>query len=294
MSRKKGNNKNFSPASGIASANNQSVVMSTISAQPSAFKPHVQTFPNVMRCSMRYAWTGNMATATGVNTVQVFRLNSLYDPDFTGAGAQPKYFDTLCAASGSTAPYAYYRVRRTHFRVTFMNPSTTSTAAGYAFAQVYNTNPMSTSSTIADLFETVNCRAAPLATSGNGPFSIVGIEGSVDHAKLWAVKDWEDDEDFVAPYNSNPAAVSFVQVGVRAADDTTAFTLRVVVQLVFEVEMYSLNNAGLSAVRRAIIDAPAEPPVPVKAVLACGGSKPQIAEKPVCGAACSCGRTPSS
>lgn len=294
MTRKNSNKRNAgSRETGLRSANNQPVVMSTLTAQPSGFMPHVQTFPNVMRTWMRYAWSGTLTTSAGVNVVQDFRLNSLYDPDFTGAGAQPKYYDTLCGASGSLAPYGFYRVRRTLFRVTIMNTSTTSTVGAYGFAQVFNANPVGTTSTIADLFETVNCRAANVAPSGNGAFSVVSIDGSCDHAKLWAVKDWEDDEDFTGAYNGNPAAVSFLRCGVRAADDTTAITLRVMVQLVFETEMYSLNNAGLSAVRRSLIEGASAASAPVKPVESVGGSKPVVAANSATGVACKCGRTHS-
>ncbi len=245
MSRKKGNG---GAQTGLRSANKQPVVMQSLTLQPSAFRPAAQTFPNVMKTTMRWAWAGALATQAGASTVQVFRLNSLYDPDFTGAGSQPKYFDTLCAASGGTAPYSYYRVRRTHFRACFVNPNSTAATSSYGFCQVYTVNPMSTTAAFQDFFENVNLRTGILTANGNNN-SVFNVEGSVDHAALWAVKDWEDNEDFQAPYNSNPAAVTYLQVGVRAQDDTTVATMRVIVQLVYEVEMFSLNNAGLSAVR---------------------------------------------
>ncbi len=227
--------------------------MQSIGLQPRAFKPAFQTFPNVMKTTMRWAWAGALATAAGSSTVQVFRLNSLYDPDFTGAGSQPKYFDTLCAASGSTAPYGYYRVKRTHFRVCFVNPNSTASTSSYAFCQPYTVNPMSTTAQLQDLFENVQVLTGVLGVNGNNN-SVFNIEGSVDHAAMWAVRDWEDNEDFTAPYNSNPAMVTYLQVGVRAQDDTTVATMRVFVQLCYEVEMFSLNNAGLSAVKAAVLE----------------------------------------
>lgn len=284
MSRSKGKSKQ---AAGLRSANTQPVVITQIGGSPKAFMPEVQTFPNVTRTRMRYAWTGSLATQAGANTTQVFRLNSLYDPDQTGAGAQPKYFDTLCAASGGTAPYQYYRVKKTHFRVMFTNPSSSSSTASYAFCQVYSTNALGASSTIADLFETVNCSCAQLAPAGNGPFSVASLEGRVDHAKLWGVKDFDDNEDFVGVYNGNPAMVSYLMVGVRSADDTTVATMRVVVQLVFEVEFYSLNNAGLSAIRSAL-DAVSSEALQVAKVSE--QPKPVVGLKQVTGVVCACNR----
>ena len=39
-----------------------------------------------------------------------YRGNSCQDPDLTGIGAQPRYFDTFCGPQDSSAPYGNYNV----------------------------------------------------------------------------------------------------------------------------------------------------------------------------------------
>lgn len=39
-----------------------------------------------------------------------FRGNSLYDPDYTGIGSQPRYVDTFLGANDTSAPYGRYTV----------------------------------------------------------------------------------------------------------------------------------------------------------------------------------------
>lgn len=58
-----------------------------------------------MRQTLTYVDQFDLSSA-GVAAVQVFNLNSLFDPDRTGAGHQPRYFDQLAAL------YGRYRVDR--------------------------------------------------------------------------------------------------------------------------------------------------------------------------------------
>ena len=42
---------------------------------------------------------------TDVPAEQRYRGNSMYDPDFTGIGSQPRWYDTFMGASGGSQPY---------------------------------------------------------------------------------------------------------------------------------------------------------------------------------------------
>lgn len=203
------------------------------------------TFPNVLRTNMRWTQDFSMTTSAGASTIQDLRLTSLYDPNFTGAGSQPKYFDTLCGASGSTAPYGQYRVLKSHYRVQFINGNTGATSGFYGFVQPFIQNPVSAASTIAYTLDSNNLAYVVGGPSGNMS-SNQGISGTVDIAKFVGVKDLRDDEDLLAAYNANPALNVFLRCGVRAQDDITVFTMRILVTLCYEVELLTLNDAGNS------------------------------------------------
>jgi len=56
--------------------------------------------------------------AAGAGTFQVYRTNDLYDPDFTGVGHQPMFFDQLCS---STGPYLNFVVPSAEFDLRISN-----------------------------------------------------------------------------------------------------------------------------------------------------------------------------
>jgi hypothetical protein len=57
--------------------------------------------------TLRYVDMYLLSSSSGSVVTQVTRVNSLFDPDLTGTGHQPRGFDQLCS---STGPYATYRV----------------------------------------------------------------------------------------------------------------------------------------------------------------------------------------
>jgi hypothetical protein len=67
--------------------------------------------------------------AVGVGTYHVFRLNDLFDPDFTIAGGQPIGRDVMATL------YERYKVFHTKVRVTFVNDTGATVRVGYALSQ---------------------------------------------------------------------------------------------------------------------------------------------------------------
>lgn len=72
-------------------------------------------FPDRYITKLRYTSFVLKTSTTGTISKQAYRANSVYDPDLTGAGAQPLYFDQLAAV------YDQYTVIKSKIRVQFMN-----------------------------------------------------------------------------------------------------------------------------------------------------------------------------
>jgi hypothetical protein len=79
-----------------------------------------ETFPAKFRTSLVYQdcdFSLSPAIGNGYYDTHVFRGNSVYDPDYTGVGVQPYYFDNLAAI------YNRYRVISSTIVVTLMSDS---------------------------------------------------------------------------------------------------------------------------------------------------------------------------
>jgi len=80
-------------------------------------------FPDRLRTKLHYCDVINLASSAGTPGLWQFRMNSLFDPDYSGLGHQPQWYDQLSAV------YSFYRVLGSKITVTFIpgNVSDTET-----------------------------------------------------------------------------------------------------------------------------------------------------------------------
>lgn len=77
--------------------------------------------PDVLFTKFKYAGNFQINCSTGgIPGTRLFRMNSLYDPDLTGAGSQPYLFDQLVTSSDGTGLYQRYTVFASKIVVRFM------------------------------------------------------------------------------------------------------------------------------------------------------------------------------
>lgn len=88
---------------------------------PALVKMGRQGFPLRLQATLRYAQNVTLTIpAAGTTISQVFRCNGMYDPDFTGTGHQPFYFDQYMAI------YDHFNVMRS--TITCMASATSASA----------------------------------------------------------------------------------------------------------------------------------------------------------------------
>lgn len=79
-------------------------------------------FPWRIRMKHTYIHNKNMVSSTGAGVQeQVYRLNGMYDPDYTGVGTQPNFFDDMSTI------YGRYRVRGVKVRICLVPRALTGT-----------------------------------------------------------------------------------------------------------------------------------------------------------------------
>lgn len=75
-------------------------------------------FPTKLKVRHKYVDTVNLSGTAGALVAYQFRCNGMYDPDYTGTGHQPLYFDQL------TGIYNHYTVTKAWLRITVLPTST--------------------------------------------------------------------------------------------------------------------------------------------------------------------------
>ncbi len=180
-------------------------------------------------------------TAAGAGAHYVYALGGMYDPDFTGVGSQPMWFDQLLTVSG---PYLKYRVTDASVVVTFAN-NTNGNVYVYWNATVSSATPASL----------VAAQQKPFSqfallnpnTSGRGQrvfrarFDLAKILGITRNHLL-------NDDYYAGSYTANPLSQPYLQVGVFAAPGGAVVgQVNVTVEIDYHAQVYQLSpNAATS------------------------------------------------
>lgn len=104
-------------------------------------------FPKTRIVKLRYVTNVELNAAAGATTSHGFRANDLYDPDYSGVGSQPYYFDQLMAM--------YNKFTVIGSKITVM-PFGNSTTGEYAIVGIYRDTD-----TTARTANLVECMEAP-------------------------------------------------------------------------------------------------------------------------------------
>jgi len=188
--------------------------------------------PRWMRCSMKYCDQFLVTLAAGVLTDQIYRANSMFDPDRTGVGHQPRGFDQLVPM------YNRYRVNKLSWNVRF-------TGSANAFnACVLLVNGAQVYTTIVDAGESSLKSAIRGSTSGG---NTTGFNGKSD---LWRVQGrsevaYHTDDTTAALVTANPVETIDLHIVLQNPVLTTEI-INYVVTLIYDVIFFDQIIPGQS------------------------------------------------
>lgn len=83
------------------------------------------TAPPAIRLRIKFAQRSALVCTSGVRAVQIWSMNGLFDPDFTGSGLQPEGFDEWMAL------YEQYRVIKSKITITLAVLGTTAPTSAF-------------------------------------------------------------------------------------------------------------------------------------------------------------------
>lgn len=151
-------------------------------------------------------------------TYYTFRLNSLFDPDYSGSGHQPRGFDQLSAI------YDKYVVRGVQIEFVPLNCSGTNTIAKWCFVVNADTTPYNYSS-VYDMEENSQ-RVTPVYTARNEYNALTTSPRYTYFLRLqdfYECKDIMDDNSAQAPVTGNPTRNAYGHLVMQSSNsvDTT-------------------------------------------------------------------------
>lgn len=201
--------------------------------------PH-SSFPDRAEMTLDY-WTVNRVNP-GVVTYQdtVFNLNSLFDPEFTGVGHQPREFDTWASV------YSKYRVLET------MVEADVRQRAAHGISVCLVPSNSSTALVVTDYPQELP-RAIRLGiTSSNQP--TCKWAGKVDMRAILGMtqEEFRGDDTTGALVTASPSQLVHLHVFAAQLDGTTACDFEFTLRLRFRVEFYDRKTLAPSALVAAV------------------------------------------
>ncbi len=181
-------------------------------------------FPSMFRGKMFYNTVLALAPAAGAVSANVFRWNSVYDPDYTGVGS------TALGYTQTSALYGRYRVLASKMTVEFVNTSAATPLTCFIVLNPVNTVGIDIAKILAQRF--VWTRGIGTAT---GSASIThSIQAPVHRIYGVPARQVRDEDDFAGLVGGNPNNGVYAHVGAYA-DGGAAGALTIHVRIEYDV-----------------------------------------------------------
>lgn len=194
-------------------------------------------FSKEMYTKMRWSESTTVTPATGNVDWHTISLNSLYDPNVTGTGTQPQFFNTLCGNSGGSQPYRRYRVLGAKVTVRFVNNGA-SFAAFEDLVMVPSTAAVAPT-TLEEAKEMGNAVYGFLGGVNDTPVKYLSTKVSMKN--ILGVKDMKDDYGTSGIYNGNPDRPVYLHIGAQPLDGTSSTTVYLNVVVDYFVQFFDRN-----------------------------------------------------
>lgn len=198
-------------------------------------KPALSYQPRNLLIDFPWTWKGSITEgAAGLGADQVYRANSLFDPDFTGVGDQPIGFDQWSALFG------VFRVTNCRYVVEFTNANTSPCLVGV----LPSTNATLASSSVSWMSARgVRSRTLGAITGGN---NVARFAGDI---QPWRLQDctrgqYMDDPNSAGTPAGNPGRVIYLHVFCIGFG--TVASVSILAKLHFKTQLWARNEFNQS------------------------------------------------
>jgi len=194
-------------------------------------------FPDKVSVKLRYVERLDITTAGGVPYYNhIFRANSLYDPDYTGTGHQPLYFDQYAAI------YDRYKVRGCKLVMVINNASGVN-AMDVSAVHSTTTTPFTTTAKMVEQTDSLLTKFCPISQQ----YPVV-LKYYVDCSEGFGITKaaYNNDSVYSAQIGTNPASVLYLHTHFESLNYTSSIAANVLVRLEFYVDFYDRNDIAQS------------------------------------------------
>lgn len=206
-------------------------------AEPMPVVPRIATgnrtmfgFPPRLLTKLRYADTFNVTSLSGSLAKWVLSMNGIYDPDITGTGHQPLYYDTYASI------YNHYSVVSSKLTVSFANMYA-STAAEVGVILNDDSTATSSYSTIREQNTGKSVLLAPLS----GGLSVKTLTLNFDCKRDLGIDPYTS-EAYKTPVGQNASEDSDGIIWAAPADTTSSGTVQAIVMIEYLVLFSELTT----------------------------------------------------
>jgi len=179
-------------------------------------------FPSKMLFKHRYVENLVMTCTAGAISVQNWKCNALYDPNHTGGGHQPMFFDNMCAI------YDHYHVIGSRIKLRFTDTDATADSTPL-FVGVFINDDVTLPTSNISIME--NKLGKWMMTSEDSRQNIYQLNTSYSTKKLQGGGSIMANDQLQGTATSDPTELSFYSVWVQPADGSSTVSIRMVAEI---------------------------------------------------------------
>lgn len=206
-----------------------------------AFPIGMVGIPDLVRTCLKYSEMIAF-TASATPSAQVFLINSLFDPNFSGTGHQPSFYDFF------QSMYSRYCVLGVSAVLDIENESAVAITCAAVFA---DTNVGA--QTVESLSEAMRCKSAIVGPAGSVNTKRIVMPATAI-ASIMGQRDLASDPNMYASVGSSPTDNCWFVYKCASTDGSTTVTSRVKFNILFDCIFKDVNpqQASLLAKQRTV------------------------------------------
>lgn len=200
-------------------------------------------FPN--RYDAKLTYGVNVALGTSGSSILATKyrlaLNGLYDPDVSGTGHQPYFWDTV------TAIYTKYIATVAHVDITFNSPNITGLWVGWSIHTNTTSNDDPAGKELSTLMERPNFACVPISTSGT---EMVTCRVSVPLHEVFGISRAQYlalPDVYGAAFSANPLSLAYLDLFLVDPNAAVIVALvRAVGRITYDVQFFDYASPPVS------------------------------------------------